>query len=118
MKKLFLFAILLIACGKPLPEFKNMDLAAWKDDKNGCNHVREKMQTSLQEQKYKLKGLTEKEIIKLLGRPDQNELYKRNQKFFHYNIEPSVKCDSANKNSRRLSIRFNAMERAKEVEIE
>ena len=117
-KKLFLFLILLTACGKPLPEFENMNLDAWKADKNGCSHEREKMIAALKEQKDKLKGLTEAEIIKLIGRPDQNELYKRNQKFFHYYIEASAKCDSANKNSKRLSIRFNAMERAKEVEIE
>jgi outer membrane protein assembly factor BamE (lipoprotein component of BamABCDE complex) len=118
VKNIFLLVILLASCGKPLPEFKNIDLRAWKEDKNGCSRVREKMLTRLQEQKDKLKGLTEADIIQLIGRPDQNELYKRNQKFFHYYIEPSVKCDSLNKNPKQLSIRFNAMERAKEVEIE
>jgi hypothetical protein len=119
MKKLFVFILLAcFACGKPLPQLKNIDLTKWRDDKNGCKGDRANMLSSLSEQKDKLKGLSEEGIQKLLGRPDQNELYKRNQKFFYYFVEPSIKCDSTKTKARRLSIRFNAMEMAKEVVIE
>ena len=76
------------------------------------------MVTQLNEQREKLKGLSEDGILKLLGKPDQNELYKRNQKFFYYFVEPSGKCDSTKTKAKRLSIRFNAMELAKDVVIE
>ena len=71
----------------------------------------------LTEQKDELKGLSEGDIIKLLGRPDRNELYKRNQKFYYYDLEPGKVCDSTLTNQ-QLILRFNAMGRAKEVSIE
>ena len=119
MKKLFAFILLAcFACDKPLPQLENIDLGKWRKDKNGCLGDRTNMLTSLNDQRAKLKGLSEDGILKLLGKPDQNELYKRNQKYFYYFVEPSVKCDSTKTKARRLSIRFNAMEMAKEVVIE
>ena len=119
MKKLFAFILVAcFACAKPLPQLENMDMIKWRKDKNGCKGDRANMMSPLNEQRDRLKGLSEDGIIKLLGKPDQNELYKRNQKFFYYFVEPSVKCDSTKTKSKRLSIRFNAMELAKEVVIE
>lgn len=109
--------LIVSACGKPLPQFENMDLEVWKADRNGCKHGREKMIESLKAQKDKLKGLSEDDIMKLLGRPDQNELWKRNQKFFKYFLSPSKNCGSDSAEV-KLIIRFNAMSLAKEVEIE
>jgi outer membrane protein assembly factor BamE (lipoprotein component of BamABCDE complex) len=68
-------------------------------------------------QKEELKGLSEDDIIELLGRPDRNELYKRNQKFYYYDLEPGKPCDSTAHNQ-QLILRFNAMGLAKEVAIE
>ena len=119
MKKLFLLLLYLaFSCGKPLPQFENMDMAKWRNDKNGCKGDRVKMLPALNEQKGKLKALSEDEILELLGRPDQNELWKRNQKFYHYFLEASIKCDSTKKYAQKLTIRFNAMKLAKEVVIE
>ncbi len=116
VKIIFLLMLIFAACGKSLPELENIDLEVWKADRNGCKRDREKMITSFKEQKDKLKGLSEDDIIKLLGRPDQNELWKRNQKFFKYFIEPGGSCQKGSTNV-ILSIRFNAMNLAKEVEI-
>jgi hypothetical protein len=119
MKKLFILLVYVaFSCGKPLPRLEGIDLNQWKDDKFGCSGFREKNLEVFSSQKEKLKGLSEDEILKLLGRPDQNELYKRNQKFYHYFVEPSAKCDSTKQNARKLSIRFNAVDLAKEVVIE
>lgn len=119
MKRLFIFLLCLaLGCGKPLPQLEGIDLKQWKDDKFGCNGTRERSIDLFVSQKDKLKGLSEDDILKLLGRPDQNELYKRNQKFYHYYVERSAKCDSAKQNARKLSIRFNAVDLAKEVVIE
>jgi hypothetical protein len=107
-----------MSCGKPLPQLDGIDLKQWKDDKFGCNGFREKTVDALFSQKDKLKGLSEDDILKLIGRPDQNELYKRSQKFYHYFVGVSAKCDPAKQNAKQLSIRFNAMNLAKEVVIE
>ncbi len=119
MKKSLLFSVVLVAfsCGKPLPDLSPIDLQQWKEDKGGCKNIRVNFLSDLSSQKDELKGLSEKDIIGLLGRPDRNELYKRNQKFYYYDVEPGKLCDSSAINQ-QLILRFNAMGRAKEVAIE
>jgi hypothetical protein len=117
-----LLSILLVAfaagCGNSLPQFDSLDLTAWKEDKHACGAYRSSHVEEIKSQKEKLLALKESQIIELLGRPDRNELYKRNQKFFHYNLEADSSCSNAKSSALRLSIRFNAMGLAKEVAIE
>jgi hypothetical protein len=108
-----------ISCGKPLPTLDQMDLDAWKNDKQACDGKRATMSSSLEAQSEKLLALDESEIIELLGKPDEAELYTRNQKFYYYFVDPSKGCAQAdNTGTRRLIIRFNATGLAKEVSIE
>jgi hypothetical protein len=119
MKKGLLFSLVLLAfaCGKPLPDLAPIDLSQWKEDKGGCKSIRATFLSELISQRDELKGLSEKDIIELLGRPDRNELYKRNQKFYYYDVEPGKACDSLAANQ-QLILRFNAMSMAKEVTVE
>lgn len=119
MRKWLLLSVvsLVFSCGKPLPDLNPIDLAQWKEDKGGCKNIRTSYLAALTEQKDELKGLSEGDIIELLGRPDRNELYKRNQKFYYYDLEPGKGCDSTLLNQ-QLILRFNAMGMAKEVSIE
>jgi hypothetical protein len=117
MKKLFIFFILFAgACGKPLPTLDGIDLKQWRDDKNGCHHYRERLIETLTSQKDKLKGLSEDDLLALLGRPDQNELYKRNEKFFKYFLAPGPICRN-DSSGMILSVRFNSVGLAKEATI-
>jgi len=119
MKKLFIvFVMVAGACGKSLPTLEGINPRQWKDDKNGCNHYREKTIDLLTSQIDKLKALSETQISQLLGKPDQTELYRRNQKFYIYFLAPSAKCDPSNKKAKQLVIRFNGMRVASEVEME
>ena len=115
---LSLFLIILHSCGKPLPSLDGIDLEKWKEDKGGCQLVRQKFIDPIDQQREKIKSLSEAEVIDLLGRPDRNELLKRNQKFFYYYLEPGPACDSEKLDSKKLMIRFNAIGLAKEVSIE
>ena len=111
--------LFLFSCGKPLPTLDNIDLQAWKDDKNACEGKRSSMLESINRQSEKLLALDEQEIISLLGKPDDNELYKRNQKFFYYFVQPGADCaDSSTAVPKKLVIRFNAVGLAKEVAVE
>lgn len=94
-----------------------MNLSDWKDDRNGCGNKRTAMIDTLRNQRLKLQGLSEMQIVDLLGRPDKTELYDRNQKLYHYYLIPGVACgkDSANL---RLSVRFNAVGLSREITIE
>lgn len=108
-----------ISCGQPLPTLDQIDLYAWKNDKQACHGKRASMSSALESQSEKLLALDESEIIELLGKPDEAELYTRNQKFYYYFVDPSKGCAQADSTaSRRLIIRFNATGLAKEVSIE
>jgi len=110
-------SLFIIMCGKPLPDLAPIDVAQWKEDKGGCKQKRIAFLQELRTQKDELKGLSEKDIIKLLGRPDHNELYKRNQKFYHYDISPGKNCRHQPAGE-QLIIRFTAMGYAREISIE
>ena len=110
--------LLFFSCKKNLPALEGIDKTRWEADKNGCGNVRTSMRAAIDEQKEKLLALDQMQIVKLLGRPDQNELTTRNQKFFYYFLEPGPLCESASgDDAERLAIRFNAMGLAKEVAI-
>ena len=97
---------------------EGVDSEKWKVDRNGCRGIRSSMEPGLKSELQKLKGLSEADIIGLLGRPDQNELYKRNQKFYHYFLSNGPGCEDSLSAVRRLSVRFNAMGYAQSVAIE
>jgi hypothetical protein len=109
----------LSSCGPSLPNFEGVDILTWKNDRKACAGERLKMKEAIVSQKDKLLALSELDIVGLLGKPDEQELYKRNQKFYYYYIEPSQECNAASgEASLRLVIRFNAMGLAKEIVTE
>lgn len=122
MKKNLLLSLLLVltlSCGRQLPVLENIDLHKWAEDRNACLGLRSTMIKALEDQKRKLLGLTEQQIVELLSRPDQNELYKRNQKFYYYFLLPSKICSGEiSKQPLQLVVRFNAMGIAKEINLE
>lgn len=110
--------VLLVACGKTLPTFKAVNLEEWKADGQGCTGKRAAMESDMRNEKDKLLALNEKQIIRLLGRPDQNELYKRNQKFYTYFVTAGPDCSTPAEVPLKLIVRFNAMGLANEVTFE
>lgn len=117
----YLFQVILLivsGCGKDLPTLEGVDTKSWKDDKDGCSGMRAAMTDAIRKEHTKLKGLSEMDMVNLLGKPDQNELYKRNQKFFHYSINRGRGCESPDSMALQLIIRFNAMGNAQLVSVE
>ena len=97
----------------------SFDNESWKLDSNGCQDKRIKIYQSIIEYQNEILGLTNKEIIKILGKPERNELYRRNQKFFIYYISPASKCNILNdEDTLFLFIRFNAVGLSQEVFVQ
>lgn len=111
--------VFLYGCNKPLPDLEGVDRDQFEQDKNACRNIRSTMRAAIDDQKEELLALTQMQIVKLLGRPDVNELSSRNQKFFYYFLEPAPACTGAAQDSsaERLVIRFNAVGLAKEVSL-
>ncbi len=106
----------LFGCGQKV-ELTGFDADRWKNDTNGCKGDRPLIIDDLLEHKEKLKGLNQTDIVELIGKPDRNELYKRSQKFFEYQVSPDKSCDTptTSKTNTYLSIRFTATGLAKEI---
>ncbi|HAI76133.1 MAG TPA: hypothetical protein DCM08_07775 [Microscillaceae bacterium] len=115
---LFLCLGLLTSC-QDTPALQNFDAKLWQQDRLGCQGKREKLIESLANQADKLKGLGQNQIIELLGKPDLQELHKRNQKFYLYFYKKGTQCDGqmSYPKGQAISIRFNALDRANEIVI-
>lgn len=71
-------------------------------------------------EKEKVLGLREPEVMRLLGKADEIELYTRNQKFLIYYLEPNLHCTAATPqetSAEALHVRLNAMGMAQEIFI-
>ena len=111
------FILVLVSCNSA-PKLDNFDSDVWVSDRYGCRDLRGKLYPSLKLQKSKLLGLNEMEVVQVLGKPDQNELFTRNQKFYYYFLEPSAKCTNPSPSAKRLVLRFNAVGLLKEISEE
>lgn len=110
--------IICIAC-TDLPKLENIDLKKWKDDKNACMKYRIEVVDKLMSQKDKLKGLSQNEVIELLGTADKHQLYERSQKFFIYYLEPNKNCEEYTEGYiKALYIRFNSLDQAVDFNIQ
>lgn len=121
MMKVSVFILLVLiaqGCTKPLPEIAAIDLQQWKADRHGCGNYRQTTAETFLQQKEKLLGLSENQILQLLGKPDAAELYKRNQKFYYYALAADTTCKSASKVRQTLVLRFNATGLVKEITLE
>lgn len=114
------FAIFFVAigCGNREVALEGMDSGVWKQDLKGCKGLRAAMAGPLEEQRDKLLRLKEMEIVELLGKPDENELYVRGQQIYRYYIDPAPSCDSGTGTPRILVFRLNALGVSSEVGIE
>lgn len=120
MKKYTIVLLLLIAaCSGKKVVIKDFNNEIWKQDKLGCKDLRSDLYKILLDNKQLLLGLRETELIDFLGRPDQTELYTRNQKFYFYQLSPGPQCGDtyADREPARLSFRFNATGLVNEITL-
>lgn len=106
--------IMLLACTST-PILQDFDSEAWKKDVEGCNNLRINLVDELINNRSELVGLGQNDIIKVLGKPNRHELYSRHKKAFIYTVKGSVNCPKDSGKASRLVIRFDALERTKDV---
>jgi len=119
LKSLSYILFISIICGCSNNTSVSFDSESWKSDSYGCHEKRIKLYNDIINNQDEILGLTNKEIIKILGKPERNELYRRNQKFFIYHISPGSKCNIINdEETLFLFIRFNAVGLSQEVFVQ
>lgn len=110
--------VLFCSCNTPLPTLEGIDRHAWARDVDACGEARRSMAAAIESEKEKLLSLNQLQIVKLLGRPDENELSSRNEKYFYYYLDPGPGCETPSAKPRRLTIRFNAVGLAREILVQ
>lgn len=108
----FLVLILSFSSCYSVPEIAGFSADIWNKPISGCDAEKLQQAEILVQEEAKLLSKGEAQIKKLLGAPDEHELYDRNQKFFYYDLN-AKDCNPG----QRLSIRFDALDRVKEVMI-
>ena len=116
--KLIFFALLLslflFTC-QSKTTLDGFDREKWIADPNGCKAERAELINTLLEQKNKIAGLSDREVIQLLGKPDETNLYRRTQRFLVYFTSNGPACDTSEHHSSRLEIRISALNEANEI---
>lgn len=107
-----------LSCGERKTTIEGIDWEVWKSDRFGCKLARFAFRDQLLAQRERLKALSEMDIVSLMGKPDQTELFTRNQKFYTYYITRGPSCGTPDSTAQKLVIRFNAVGLAKEVAIQ
>lgn len=95
---------------------EGFDKNQWKNYTKDCSTYRLDISDYLIDNQDVLLEATQNEVESLLGKANENELYQRNQKFFHYRLTPPDECGEY-ETLTYLSIRFNAIGRANLVQV-
>lgn len=120
VKKLpILIFIIAAGCGGKDIRIEDFDQQKWKEDQFGCKSDRIDLSKTLLDKKEELLGRSNGEIIEFLGKPDKTELYRRNQKFFHYYLTPGAECSATIQSGGPaiISLRFNATGLVNEITL-
>lgn len=104
------------SCSKKDAVLPGLDLVEWKADKYGCKGYRLNQATVLDKGKDNLFGYSEKQVISVLGVPDETELIDRSEKYYSYYLKGNSRCPVPVDSVRlHLRIRFNSLGYSKEV---
>jgi hypothetical protein len=114
---LFLTLIFTVGCTKKI-DVGDFDSEKWIADRQGCNGDRIEMIDDVIKIRENLLGLYQKSILKVLGKPEGEELYERSQTYWWYYLDPSGECDNSIDNPRKLTIRYTALGIANQVDIQ
>ena len=119
--KIILFASLLaLSTCRPAIDTSGFDTRQWQEDPGGCAGKRKNLLADFKEfVKPVLKGKSDTQIRKVLGKPDYSELGKRGKKYFFYFLEKGPHCTgpAAPGKADCLRIRFEALNRANEIVV-
>jgi len=101
IKPLILCIVLIsiCSCGKKI-QLGSFNPTRWQGDFNGCDGNREIQLRFLNGLKKDFEGLSESQLISILGKPNKQELKERNCKSYYYFAAPGKQCIMENKETK------------------
>lgn len=121
MRILVLGFFLLSACSNTTTVIQGLDVSVFKEDRGSCEGKRLALVEKLKKEKEAFLGMTENEVLDLLGRYDVQVLDRRQKKIFIYFLEPGPHCEltqNASDATQSMAIRFNAVSLVNEVSFQ
>jgi|JI8StandDraft_2_1071088.scaffolds.fasta_scaffold01587_10 hypothetical protein len=115
IKKLLILFTFFCFWGCSSNTLDNFDKQVWLNDAKGCKNERLKYLESIEKQKDALRGLSQAQIVAVLGKPDSQELLKRNAKTFTYFVSQGSQCGSGTKEGTALIVHFGALNYVSEL---
>lgn len=114
--KLFLVLVLFaFSQCKSVPDVAGFKSDKWKEDLNGCEGKRMEMSIGLEQERQKLKGIAESDLVRMLGNPNEVEVLERQQKYYIYWIQNPKLCPESRIEYKELRIRLSAIGRVTET---
>lgn len=113
----FLLLVLPFGCSGP-DTLGKLNLKAWRNDRGGCNGVRQTLLADFQAEQEQFKGIHVNDLGKMLGRPDVNEIQDRNQKIYLYYVEKGPHCgenSGAKSGAKSVALRVSSIGLVTEV---
>lgn len=106
---IFLLLFSLFSC-KNIPNLKQFDSKSWKSDPMGCLGIRKKNIETLNEIKGDLVGISEDQLLEVMGMPDRKILEERSKKQYLYYLS-SIVCASKLMENTAVVVDFDALHR-------
>lgn len=119
MRTLILFILVIFcttSCLKKV-DVGSFDTQQWENDPEGCLAIRPALIKDINENKKAFLGLYQKDVIRVFGLPEEQELYNRSQTYYIYYLDAAESCDEPIENPRKLYIRFTSLGIANELTI-
>jgi hypothetical protein len=93
-----------------------VDSATWKANARACKGERLSAWGDFKSSKEGFVGASEKSVLNVLGMPDRQELYLRNQRVFYYYITPGRQCSKLDTvEGRQIYLRISATNKVTEI---
>lgn len=105
----FLFFLTLLSC-KKIPDLKKFDTQKWQSDPMGCLGERKRNIATLNEIKSDLVGISEDQLLAVLGNPDRKILDERSKKQYIYYLS-SIVCAKEKYENVAIVVDFDALHR-------
>lgn len=106
---IFLLLFSLFSC-KNIPNLKQFDSKLWKSDPMGCLGIRKKNIETLNEIKGDLVGISEDQLLEVMGMPDRKILEERSKKQYLYYLS-SIVCANKLMENTAVVVDFDALHR-------
>ncbi len=111
LRILLLMVLFFIHVGcKKIPDLKNFDSKMWQSDPMGCIGERKKNIAFLNEIKADLVGISEDQLLSVMGNPDKKILEERSKKQYIYYLS-SIVCARELSENVAVVVDFDALHR-------